>query len=102
MGEQSMKLTRWLTLAALALSAGQVFAANPAAPAPAALPDAKLPEPAEVRSLAAHQPKVALKGLDDASQAILTALTAAGKVVDLTHEAKYEVADPKVARVTST
>ncbi len=92
-----MKSTRWLALAALALSTARILAAD----APAALPEAKLPTPAEVKSLAVKPTKVSLKGLDDAQQAILTATTPGGEV-DLTHDAKYEVADEKIVRVTST
>src|SRR5262249_50074381 len=42
------------------------------------------------------------KGADDAQQLVLTTALTGGQLQDLTHDAKYEVADPKGARVTST
>jgi hypothetical protein len=68
---------------------------------PAKLPELVLPKAAEVLSLSVQPAKVVLKGVDDAQQLILTAQLA-GRTQDLTHDAKYEVADERVARVTST
>src|SRR5262249_5694274 len=68
---------------------------------PAKLPTATLPKPAEVQALSVKPDAVALKGLDDAQQLILTA-TVGGQPIDLTHDVTYEVADQKVVRVTST
>jgi len=104
-----MKRTRWpvllATLAALlaispgSLIAGDLYPDKETAKAPAAA----LPKPAEVQSLAVKPDTVTLKGLDDASQLIISANLAAAssRPVDLTHDVKYEVADNKVARVTS-
>jgi Protein of unknown function (DUF1553)/Protein of unknown function (DUF1549) len=61
-----------------------------------------LPRPAEVRALAAQPAKVSLRGFDDAKQLVLTATLAGSRERDLTGDAQYDVADRKVARVTST
>src|SRR5207253_2457348 len=60
-----------------------------------------LPRPADVRSLDVRPAAVALRGADDARQLVLTAALPDGRLQDLTGDVKYEVADPKVARVTS-
>ncbi|MBY0227804.1 MAG: DUF1553 domain-containing protein [Gemmataceae bacterium] len=98
-----MKNTRTglpLALAALAALSASIRAAEDKAPPQ--LPDAKLPLPVEVKSIASYPAKIALKGLDDANQAIVTAILPSGELVDLTHDVAYEVSDEKVARVTST
>src|SRR5438094_806471 len=61
-----------------------------------------LPKPADVVTFTVHPEKVSLKGADDAAQLILTAALSGGKLQDLTGDVKYDVADAKVARVTST
>src|SRR5579872_5465479 len=101
-----MTRTRWLGLLALAaltcaagpLPAGDLYPGK----VPAGADGIVLPKPADVQSLAVHPTKIALKGLDDAQQLILTAGLAGGRMQDLTGDVKYEVADPKVARVTTT
>src|SRR5262245_44809402 len=60
-----------------------------------------LPKPADVQSLVAHPQQVTLTGSDDAQQLIVTAALTQGALQDLTGDVKYEVADTKVARVTS-
>lgn len=60
-----------------------------------------LPSPADVQSLAVTPPQVTLKGLDDSAQLVLTGNLAANRQQDLTGEVKYEIADPKIARVTT-
>jgi hypothetical protein len=60
-----------------------------------------LPKPADVKTLAVYPDKIALKGGDDAQQLIVTATLANGQLQDLSGDVKYEVADAKVARVTS-
>jgi hypothetical protein len=89
-----------LALTVLACPAGGLLAADlrkevSTDPAP-------LPKPADVRALAAYPDRVALKGGDDAKQLILTATLAGNRLADLSGDAAYEVADPRVARVTST
>ena len=61
--------------------------------------DVPLPTPGEVKELTLAPAKVALAGGDAASQLIVTATLADGRVVDLTHEVKYTVADGKSATV---
>src|SRR5438874_1515736 len=68
---------------------------------PAKLPPLVLPKPSEVQALTVMPKAVTLKGLDDANQLVLTAALADGKLQDLTGDAAYQVADPKIARVTS-
>ncbi len=87
-------------LAALALLALMLpcFAAEPPKPTtPAALP-----APGEVQKLVVQPASLTLKGVDDAQQVILTAELAGGRLVDLTHDVQYTVADEKIARVTAS
>jgi hypothetical protein len=93
---------RWLVLMALAVlifSGGQLRAADAAT-----VSDEKivLPQPADVDGLAIYPEKVALKGGDDAAQLVLTARLKNGRLQDLSGDAKYEPADPKVVRVTTS
>src|SRR5438045_2926923 len=101
-----MKLSRWhfsLALAALAALTGPLPAADLySEKEPPKLPEVALPRAAEIASLDVLPKKVALKGSDDALQIILTANLTGNRLQDLTHDAKYEVADTKIARVTST
>jgi hypothetical protein len=60
------------------------------------------PSPADVRALTMQPVKIALRGFDDAQQLVLTATLATGREQDLTGDARYEVADRRVVRVTST
>jgi hypothetical protein len=61
-----------------------------------------LPKPADVQSLAVAPTAITLKGSDDAQQLVVTATLADGRLQDLSTDIKYEVADNKIARVTST
>ena len=54
---------------------------------------------ADVKSVAVHPAKVALVGSDDAAQLVVTGTLADGRLVDLTTEATYAVADGKSATV---
>src|SRR5262249_36094406 len=100
-----MTHTRWpalLALATIAIATGPLSARDLYSDKePAKLPAPNLPKAAEIQALTVKPDKVALKGLDDASQLIITAQVAGGRLVDLTHDVKYEVADEKTARVTS-
>jgi hypothetical protein len=99
-----MSRTRWhalLALGALSLAAGPLAAGDIYPDKSPATTDTALPKPAEVRSLAVHPQRIALKGADDAQQLILTATLAGGRLQDLTGDVKYEVADAKVVRVSS-
>jgi hypothetical protein len=101
-----MTHTRWPILLALAvltcaggsLRAGDLYSGKE----PAKLDSVALPKPGEVKSLAVQPPRIALKGSDDAQQLVLTAELLGGRLQDLTGDVKYEVADKKIARVTST
>jgi hypothetical protein len=101
-----MTLTRWPVLVAivvLAFSSHPLLAADPATEKqPTALPAESLPKPAEVQTLEAKPAQITLKGVDDAQQLLLTARLGSGLLVDLTHDAKYEVADDKIVRVSSS
>ncbi len=85
-------------LAAFILAGAPVLAAEPT-PAKADVP---LPKPADIQKFEVYPAKVALKGGDDAQQLILTATLNGGKLQDLTLDCKYEPADAKVVRVTSS
>src|SRR5262249_36506524 len=86
-------------LAALLLASGPLFAGDlyPAKDAPAT--PVALPKPAEVQTLSVTPEQVALKGIDDSRQLVLTATLAGNRLQDLTGAVKYEVSDPKVIRV---
>src|SRR5688572_31413076 len=69
---------------------------------PTVAADAPLPAPADVKALAVHPATVALRGADDAAQLVVTATLADGRLVDLTHDVKYSVADGKTVAVSPT
>src|SRR5438067_2002837 len=98
-----MTLARWLVLPAfLLLAAGSVRAGDIYADKDLGKLDALvLPKPADVQKFEVNPVAITLKGADDAQQLILTATLAGGKLQDLTGDVKYEVADAKIARVTS-
>jgi hypothetical protein len=86
-------------VAALVWSGASLSAAEPVSADPA--DNVVVPQPAEVQALAVSPTAITLKGQDDAQQLILTATLAGNKLFDLTTDAKYEAADPKIARVTT-
>ncbi len=90
-------IRRCLALAVAALAAAGARAADTKAAAEVAPP----PPPAEVQALSAHPATITLKGSDSSQQLIITATLAGGRLVDLTGDAEYEVADRKVVRVLS-
>ncbi len=61
-----------------------------------------LPAPAAVKSLAVHPTAVSLIGSEDSCQLIITGTLADGRLQDYSGAARYEVADPKVVRVTTS
>jgi hypothetical protein len=63
--------------------------------------EVSLPKPADVKTLAVYPEKAVLKGGDDSLQLIISATLNDGHVQDLSGDVKYDVADAKVARVTS-
>jgi hypothetical protein len=91
-----------LATALLAVT-GAVQADGPS-PAKAPAVDAiKLPAPADIKELQVFPTKVDLVGADDARQLVLSgALKDGSRLQDLSGDAQYEVADGKVARVTSS
>ena len=101
-----MSHQRWPVLLALAVFLVQAAPSSPAISTPARnLPSSRtspLPKAGEIKSLTTHPRRIALKGIDDAQQLILTAELLNGQLQDLTGDVKYEVADKKVVRVTST
>lgn len=95
---------RWTLVLALA---GWTFSTGPAS---AQLYEKKtvkteavaLPAPADLTKLAVQPEKMVLKGQDDSAQLVITGFVKDGKLQDLTGDVKYEVANPALARVTST
>jgi hypothetical protein len=87
-----------LTYAGGSLHAGDLYSGKESAHHE----NAALPKPADIKSFTASPAKIALKGMDDAQQIVLTAELGNGLLQDLTGEVKYEVADKKIVRVTST
>ncbi len=64
--------------------------------------DAALPKPADIKTLAIHPDKIALTGDDASTQLVVTATLNDGKLVDLTHDVKFAVADGKTVSVSDT
>jgi hypothetical protein len=92
------KRLSWLiavAVGALACWGGLVAADEPSAR------ESAPPPPAQVQALTVQPSKIVLKGGDDAQQLILTAALPSGRLHDLTGDVHYEVADPKVIRVSS-
>jgi hypothetical protein len=61
-----------------------------------------LPKPAEVQALTVIPTALALKGQDDSAQLVVSAQLAGGKLQDMTGDIQYEVANPALARVTTS
>jgi hypothetical protein len=101
-----MRTAHWLAPTALAavllasgpLSAGDLYSDKDGPKAD----QVALPKPSEVLSFTVHPTTISLKGLDAAQQFVVTAGLADKRLQDLTGEVKYEAADPKVVRITST
>jgi hypothetical protein len=60
-----------------------------------------LPAPAQVRALTPQSASVAVKGQDDSAQLVITARLEGDRLQDLSGDVQYEVADKKIARITS-
>ncbi len=100
-----MNRNRWPVLLAvmgLIFSAGRSSAADQYNKGPVAFKEASLPAPGDIKDLSVFPAKVSLKGIDDAQQLILTAVLKDGRLQDLTHDVKYEAADAKLIRITSS
>jgi hypothetical protein len=79
------------------LAAGDLYKQESAAPETVALPPR-----ADVQTLTAFPARVELRGSDDAQQLILTAGLKDGRLQDLSGDVKYEVADARIARVSTS
>jgi len=60
-----------------------------------------MPSPAEIKALDVFPPSVALKGIDDSQQLVVSGQLP-GRKQDLTGEVKYEVADPGIVRISGS
>jgi hypothetical protein len=88
------RVFRWLFLLAVP---SPVLADEPAKPS--APPDGVvLPKPADVKALAVNPPKVAIRGMDDAVQLVVTATLTDGRSQDLSGDVAY-VVEGKTAKV---
>jgi hypothetical protein len=90
------------SLFALVLSAGPLTAGDLYDKKPTPTGEAPLPRPAEVTALSAFPTRIDLKGSDAAAQLIVTAKVGGTRLVDLSGHARYEVADRKIVRVSSS
>jgi uncharacterized protein DUF1553/uncharacterized protein DUF1549 len=91
----------FLALGVLTAWSGSLAAGDLYKTGPAPSDTVALPRPADVQALAAQPDQITLKGGDDARQLILTATLTGGRLQDLSGDVQFEVADPKVARITS-
>jgi hypothetical protein len=90
-------------MATLAVASGPLYAGDLYPDKEPAKPSAvSLPKPGEIQELTVKPDRVALKGIDDAVQLVITAKLAGGRLIDLTHDVKYEAGNDKAVRVTST
>ncbi len=64
--------------------------------------DASLPQPGDIKAMAIHPAKVTLVGSDAAAQLVVTATLADGRLVDLTHDVKFTLANANAAEVLPT
>jgi hypothetical protein len=89
------------SLLSLACSAGFVFAGDIYNKEPARTDAVALPKAAEVQALNVYPAQIALKSGDAAQQLVITARLPGDRVQDLSGDVSYEVADPKIVRVSS-
>src|SRR5262249_10886577 len=78
--------------------AGDLYSSSEATPTNPAV----LPKPGEIKELTANPISINLIGADDAAQLIVTAALSSGRQQDLSGDAEYVVADPKVVKITPT
>jgi hypothetical protein len=91
-----------LALAAFTGRTGQLMGGDLYDQVPAKTDTVALPRPADVQALTPYPKEIALKGGDAAQQLIFTAKLTDGRLQDLTGDVKVEVADPEIARVSTT
>ena len=89
-----------LALAASAVIGVPAFAET-AGDKPGPVGAVALPMPADIQSVGVHPTKLALKGIDDAAQLVVTRRLKDGREQDLTGDASFAVADGKTARVNA-
>src|SRR5262249_40250097 len=103
-GFHNMTRSRWPALVALAILAwagSAALAADQPAKDPVQLEPLVLPKAAEIKALTTSPSTMALKGIDDPAQLVVTA-DLGTRLQDLTGDVQYDVADKNVCRVTST
>src|SRR5262249_35831561 len=88
--------TMALTCSGQDLRAGEIYTNEPGK-----RDEIELPKPAEIQSLNAYPNQIVLKSIEDAQQILVTATLANNRLQDLTGDVQYEVADSKVARVST-
>ncbi len=100
---KGLRRTSLALVAALVFSAasGFVSAQEPNGKKAANPDQIALPTPAEVQTLSVFPATVTLKGQDDSAQLVVTGSIAGGKTQDLTGDVKYELANEKIARITT-
>jgi hypothetical protein len=60
------------------------------------------PQAGDIKGLQAYPTKISINGGDDAPQLLITATLSNGKPVDISSDVTYDVANPKLARITSS
>jgi hypothetical protein len=60
------------------------------------------PQAGDIKGLQAYPTKISINGGDDAPQLLITATLSNGKPVDISGDVTYDVANPKLARITSS
>src|SRR5262245_12616358 len=60
------------------------------------------PQAGDIKDLQAYPTKISINGGDDAPQLLITATLNNGKPVDLSGDVTYDVANAKLARITSS
>lgn len=90
----------WLSLVLLPVAGATPPANQPVQTESTPAEAAPLPKPAEVQALTVQPTRVRLRGSDSAAQILVTADLGKGRLVDLSSDVTYEVADPKVISVT--
>jgi hypothetical protein len=91
-----------MALVALTCSGWNLLAGDIYEKGPAKQDAIQLPKPNEIQSLNAYPATLALKGMDDAQQLVITATLSDNRLQDLTTDVQFEIADAKVARVSSS
>lgn len=96
--------TTWIALVVVVLlsPSARLIGADVGKPLPSRSEPAEPPKPADVLALQVHPAKVTLKGSDQSCQLVVTGTLAGEKLLDLTANVQYSVADPAIARISPT